>query len=185
MEKMLLVGAGGFGRVVLEYAQSVFDCAFVDDNVSGIIDGVPVVGTIKDLEGLFGSYKKLIVTIGDNFVRERIYNLASDIGYSFPNIILPSVHISSHASVGCGCVFLNNVVIQNNAVCGSGVILNSGVELHHGSFVDDYALIYSNSVIRSSARVGKRAWIGSTLSVGNDVVIRDDERVENGCSRFL
>ena len=30
-EKLLLVGAGGFGRVVLEHAQKHFDCAFVDD----------------------------------------------------------------------------------------------------------------------------------------------------------
>lgn len=31
MEKLLLVGAGGFGRVVLEHAIELYDCAFLDD----------------------------------------------------------------------------------------------------------------------------------------------------------
>ena len=29
-EKLLLVGAGGFGRVVLEHAQLQYDCALVE-----------------------------------------------------------------------------------------------------------------------------------------------------------
>ena len=29
--KLLIVGAGGFGRVTLEHASRQFDCAFVDD----------------------------------------------------------------------------------------------------------------------------------------------------------
>ena len=32
-EKLLLVGAGGFGRVVSELARQTYDCAFVDDGV--------------------------------------------------------------------------------------------------------------------------------------------------------
>lgn len=177
MDKLLLVGAGGFGRVVLEHASCFYDCTFVDDNVTGYVDGVPVVGTTEDLFALYGEYKQLVVTIGDNKVREGIYKESEHIGYSFPNIIASSVYISPYSEVGTGCVFLNNAVIQNGVHCGNGVILNPGVELHHGSFVDDFALIYTNSVIRSLAHVGKRAWIDSTMTIGNEVVIKDDEQI--------
>ena len=44
MEKLLLVGAGGFGRVVLEHASALYDCAFLDDGDASIVDGVPVIG---------------------------------------------------------------------------------------------------------------------------------------------
>ena len=47
-EKLLLVGAGGFGRVVLEHASLQYDCFFVDDGYTAgdIICGAPVVGRI-------------------------------------------------------------------------------------------------------------------------------------------
>lgn len=44
MEKLLLVGAGGFGRVVLEHASNIYECAFLDDGKATVVDGVPVLG---------------------------------------------------------------------------------------------------------------------------------------------
>ena len=59
-EKLLLVGAGGFGRVVSETAATEYELAFVDDGfeVGTQICGVSVVGQIADLETLFGSYRR-------------------------------------------------------------------------------------------------------------------------------
>ncbi|WP_303018276.1 hypothetical protein [uncultured Mitsuokella sp.] len=181
-EKWLLVGAGGFGRVVSEHISQLYDCAFIDDGKAkgAVICGVPVIGSVADLTKLYPTYQKLIVTIGNNGLRERIYEQAAQIGYVFPNIILPSVYISPYAKVGQGCIFLNNAVIQNGTRVGDGVILNPGVEIHHDSEVKDYALIYTNTVVRSLATVGKRAHIGSTLTISNEVIVPDDAKVENG-----
>lgn len=183
-EKLLLVGAGGFGRVVLEHARLVYDCAFVDDgySIGTIINGIEVRGKINDIARLFDEYNKLIVVIGNNTLREKIYQEASAIGYSFPNIIVNSAYISPFAAIGTGCIILNNVVVQNNAKVGNGVILNPGVEIHHDSVIDDYVLIYTNSVVRTYAHVGTRAHIGSTLTIGNNVTVPDDGVVKNGCS---
>ena len=181
-EKLLLVGAGGFGRVVLEHIQSQYDCAFVDDGkeLGTSVNGCKVVGKIDNIDILFKEYRKLIVAIGNNKLRERVYTTAEQIGYEFPNIILPSVYISPYASFGKGCVFLNNVVIQNNAKIGSGVILNPGVEIHHDSTIGNNVLIYTNSVVRSLAAVGDRAHIGSTLTIGTGVYIKEDSVIEDG-----
>lgn len=180
--KLLLIGAGGFGRVALEHASLQYDCAFVDDGpaLGTLVDGVPVIGRISDLPQLFGEYKQLVVTIGNNKLRERIYREAKAIGYDFPNIICTSAYVSVHAKLGNGCVLLNNVVVQNGAHVGDGVLLNPGVEIHHDSFVDDYALIYTNSVVRTLAHVGKRVRIGSTVSVSNNIYIADDSDIPNG-----
>ncbi len=182
--KLLLVGAGGFGRVVLEHAQSIYNCAFVDDSytVGTIINGAEVVGKISDLVKLFGEYQKLVVVIGNNVLRERIYKEAVAIGYDIPNIIVDSAYVSPYATIGTGCIILNNAVVQNNAKVGNGVILNSGVELHQDSVVEDYVLIYTNTVVRTYAHVGRRAHIGSTLTIGNNVTVPEDCVVENGCS---
>lgn len=54
-EKLLLIGAGGFGRVVLEHAIKDYDCFFIDDGreKGTLVNDVPVIGMIRDIPVLF------------------------------------------------------------------------------------------------------------------------------------
>lgn len=81
-EKLLIVGAGGFGRVTLEHVTKDFDCSFVDDgkSIGEEINGVRVIGKVEDLLMLFAEYKKIVLSIGNNKVREQIYKQAKKIG---------------------------------------------------------------------------------------------------------
>ena len=180
MEKLLLVGAGGFGRVVLEHVREAYNCAFLDDGEATIVDGVQVIGKTCEIAYFYPDYKLLLVTIGNNTLRERLYKEAASIGFVFPNIIHQTAYISPHAHIGNGCVILNNAVVQNNARCGDGCILNPGVELHHDSSIGSYCLIYTNSVVRSLTTVGNRVWIGSTATVSTSAVVPDDTTIGDG-----
>lgn len=180
MEKLLLVGGGGFGRVVLEHASMLYECAFLDDGEAKVVDDVPVIGKTGEMAKFYGEYKHILVTIGNNKLRERLYQEAAIFGYTFPNIIHPSAYISPHAHIGSGCVILNNAVVQNNARCGDGCILNPGVELHHDSSIGSYCLIYTNSVVRSLTTVGDRVRIGSTATVSTSAVVPDDTTIGDG-----
>lgn len=183
-EKLLLVGAGGFGRVVSEHARKLYDCYFVDDAFEhgDEVCDILVAGKISDLKQLRSVYSRLVVTIGNNKLRQRLYEEAIKIGFTFPSIVCSSAYISPYSSIGYGCVILNNAIIQNNVQIGNGVIINPGVEIHHDSIVDDYALIYTNSVVRTYSRIGRGAWIGSTLTISNNVSIPEGAIVEDGRS---
>ena len=152
-EKLLLVGAGGFGRMVAEQAMLQYDCAFVDDGqaVGTEICGIPVIGGIADLPVLRKDYGLLVVGIGNNQFRAQVYEKAKAVGYTFPNIIASSAYISPYAKIGCGCVILQNACIQNDSVVGDGVLLNAGTEVHCGGTVEDYVLLYTNSTVRTGA----------------------------------
>ncbi len=180
MEKLLLVGAGGFGRVVLEHAMEHYDCVFLDDGDATIVDGVPVIGTTSEMSRFFPKYKLLLVTIGNNALRERLYKEAYKIGFTFPNIVVSSAYISPRATIGCGCIILNNVVVQNNAQIGNGCILNPGVEAHHDCTIDNYCLIYTNSVVRSLSHIGERVWIGSNATVSTSATVPEDAILHDG-----
>ncbi len=181
-EKLLLVGAGGFGRVVSELATLDYDCAFVDDGITinSEICGLKVIGNTSNLKELFTEYKNIVITIGNNEVRKRIYNEAKSIGYTFPNLIHPSAYISPYANIGHGCVVLNNVCIQNGSFVGNCVLLNPGVEIHHDSFVDDFSLIYTNSVVRTYAKVGRCVKIGSNTTICNNAIV-DNNTITGDC----
>lgn len=182
MEKLLLVGSGGFGRVVLEHTKAQYDCAFLDDGVETgtLVDGTAVIGKSSDIKKLYPEYKLLLVTIGNNSLREKLYTEAREIGYNCPNIIHPTAYISPSSHIGSGCIILNNAVMQNNARCGDGCILNPGVELHHDSTIGSYCLIYTNSVVRSLTHVGDRVWIGANATVSTSATVPDDAKVEDG-----
>lgn len=168
-EKLLLVGAGGFGRVVSELARQSYDCAFVDDGapVGTPVCGIPVVGTVADLPELRRNYARLVVVIGNNEFRAQLYRRAAALGYEFPNLIAPSAYISPYASLGWGCVVLNNALVQN------GVLINPSVEIHQDGTVGDFCLIYTNSVVRTGAAVGRCARIGSNVTVCNNAAVPD------------
>lgn len=172
-KKLLLVGAGGFGRMVAEQAMLQYDCAFVDDGqvVGAEICGIPVVGGLADLPELRKDYDLRVVGIGNNQFRTQVYEKAKALGYVFPNIIAPSAYISPFSKVGCGCVLLQNACIQNGASVGNGVLLNAGTEVHCDAAVGDYALIYTNSVVRTGATVGNLARIGSNCTICNNATV--------------
>ena len=179
-EKLLLVGAGGFGRVVLEHASQRYDCVFLDDGNAIVVDDTPVIGNTSDIEKLYPEYKLLLVTIGNNKLREELYKRADTVGYTFPNIIAPSAYVSPRATIGTGVIILNNAVVQNNAKIGNGCILNPGVEAHHDSSIGSYCLVYTNSVVRSLTSVGNRVWIGSTATVSTSAIVPDDTTIGDG-----
>ena len=174
-EKLLLVGAGGFGRMVAEQAMLQYDCAFVDDGqpIGPEICGIPVVGGLADLLELRKVYGLLVVGIGNNRFRAQVYEKAKALDYAFPNIIAPSAYISPYAKLGCGCVVLQNACVQNGASVGDGVLLNAGTEVHCDATVGDYALIYTNSVVRTGATVGNFARIGSNCTICNHATVPD------------
>lgn len=178
-EKLLLVGAGGFGCMAVELATRQYDCAFADDGRAAgeTVCDVPVVGRVCDLSRLREEYGKLVVCVGSNAFRARVYEIARTMEYEFPNIIAPSAYVSPFAKLGKGCVLMQNVCVQNGAVVGDGVLLNAGAEIHGGGAVDDYALIYTNSVVHTGARVGKLARIGSNSTIGKNAIVPDGAEI--------
>lgn len=182
MEKLLIIGAGGLGRMTLEVASLYYDCYFVDDAYENdnIICGVKVVGKIDDLPYLISFVDNAIIAIGNNLIRSQIFARLKKIGFNIPNIISPQAYVSKFSNIGMGCIILPFACIHNGATLGNSVVITSLVEVHHDCIIEDYSLIYSNSTIRTHAFIGKKAKIGSNVSIGNNVKILDSSIVCDG-----
>ena len=89
-EKLLLVGAGGFGRIVAEQAMLQYNCAFVDDGqpVGTEVCGIPVVGGIADLPELRKEYGLLVVASATTGSEHRFMKRQS------PWLCVPKHHCS-------------------------------------------------------------------------------------------
>ena len=165
-DKILILGAGGFGREASEFIRKEYDCAFVDDSCfDSTVCDIPVVGKMSDLPKLFGEYKKAVIPIGNSTVREKLFTECLNIGYELPNIICDDVYISPYATIGEGCILLSRVMVQHGASVGRGVILHPNVEVHLGGTMEDFTMAYTNSVIMTGAVVTKGKTVPSTTTI--------------------
>lgn len=182
MEKLIIVGAGGLGRMTMESAMDEYECYFVDDSIVNdtIICGTKVIGKVDELKKFVNDYKNAIIAIGDNKLREKLTKSVLSLGYNIPIIVNKTAYISPFSKIGYGTIILSNASIQNGATIGNGVVITGNVEVHHDCTIDDYSLIYSNSTIRTYAKIGKKVKIGSNVSISNSVIINDEEVIENG-----
>ena len=63
MEKLLVLGAGGFGHVVAEIAADLgYEVSFLDDAARGR----DVIGRCMDYEALLGRFDKAVAAFGNN-----------------------------------------------------------------------------------------------------------------------
>ena len=105
MDKLIIVGAGGLGRMTMESAMDIYECYFVDDGIEKetIICDIKVIGKISDLKKFVNEYKNVIVAIGDNKFREVLTKKVLSYGYNIPTIINKTAYISPYSKIGYGC----------------------------------------------------------------------------------
>ena len=185
-EKLLIIGAGGLGRMTLEIVNKDYECFFVDDgfSVGDVVCGTKIVGRVSDISLLNDVYENFIVAIGDNSIREKITEYCLFHGLKLISAVSPLSYVSKWASIGDGCIVFPFATIQNASNVGMGTVICSHSEIHHDSCVGNYCVIYPNSTVRTYAKVGDRVKCGSNVSIGNGCVINDGCDIRNGTNMF-
>lgn len=143
--KLLIIGAGGYGRLVREIAElNGYDSIdFLDDNSE------LAVAKVDELDFIQKQYDGAIVAIGNPEVREKIYKrIAKPV-----SVVHPSAFISKSAVVGNGCVIEANAVINSETIVKNGTFICSGAVVNHNSVVNEFCQIDCNAVVAAGANV--------------------------------
>ncbi|MFD2562440.1 acetyltransferase [Aquimarina rubra] len=174
MEKIVIIGASGHAKVVIETVESNGKY-----QIYGLIDsfkpkgdkvlGYEILGTedlIKDL--IKKGIKKGIIAIGDNWTRylmhTKIKELAPD--FEFVTIIHSSAIISPSVIIGKGTVILASVKVNALAEIGDGCILNTNASFGHDGKLNDFASIAPGVTVGGNVTVG----FCSAISLGANVI---------------
>ena len=74
MNRLVIVGAGGHGKVIADNAleNGYTDISFVDDNEVGDCMGYPILGTCDDIETMNDGNTDFIIGVGKNSTRKMI-----------------------------------------------------------------------------------------------------------------
>lgn len=163
MKRLLVIGAGGHAKVVIEAAvASGWDIA----GVIGLhTDDYDVLGHKVCLDASDIEFDAFIIAIGSNRIRLWEFERYRDAGYTAAIVIHPSAVVSPTADIGCGTFVAARAVVNPEAVIGENVILNTGSIVEHDVFIGDHSLIGPNSCLCGGCSVG----MGVLLGVGANV----------------
>lgn len=142
-----------------------------------------------------------LIGIGDNYIRERIYNLITSKNADIKTLISNTASISQSAKVNKGTFINKNVSINALAIVGSNVILNTACIIEHECEISDSVHIGPGAVLAGNVFVGERSFIGANsfikqgVKIGKDVIvgagtvvlydIPDGKKIVGNPSRFI
>ena len=172
VKKIVLIGAGGFGREVasiIEVLNSIKPTyellGFLDDgdqyHEGMMINGYPWLGK----HDWILDYKDTVVcncTIGNTKIKGRIQRELTEKGVTFETIVAYGGfgYIGPHTEIGPGCVLYGGVTIAVNCKIGAGVLMNQMVNLGHDVEIGDYTTIMPFTGISGDCKIGSEVNIG-------------------------
>ena len=146
---LLIVGAGGHGKVVAEVAR---DCgyeeiAFLDDNSDEAI------GKISEMKKFTSLYKEAFVAIGNNQVRGEILSRLENEGYEIPVLTHPTAYISRTAKIRKGTVVEPKAIVNTNADIGEGCIISVGAIVDHNTKLEECVHVNAGAIVKAGTTV--------------------------------
>ncbi|MFP8643699.1 acetyltransferase [Priestia aryabhattai] len=184
MAKLLILGAGGHGKVVSEIAQLMKqweEISFLDDreDVSEVL-GISIVGKLADLPALRSQYEYAFVAIGSNTARLKWTGKLSRHGFKIPILMHPSSTVSAKSSIEEGTVIMAGAVINPDTRIGRSCIINTTSTVDHDCLLQDGVHISPGSHLGGTVTVGERAWICIGATIINNVNIGCDSVIAAG-----
>lgn len=195
--RLVIIGAGGFGREVHDV------CAAIDDDggavdvvgyladggadVELLPDGVPLLGPVAQLTTLAPDVR-YVIAIGSGSARRRIDEWATGAGREAATLVHPTAVVSrNRVDLAPGVIVCATSVVSTNVRLGRHAHVNLGATVGHDSVLGDYATLSPNVSLSGNTvledevtmgtaattipgvRIGARSVVGACGAVVRDV----------------
>lgn len=169
MMNLLILGAGGHGKVVKETAESMADAggACIFDRIAFLDDSSPeAIGKIADAKHFTGQFACAFVGVGNNAFREKLQLELEQLGYQIPVLIHPTAYISKSAKIEAGTVVEPNASVNASAHIGRGCIISIGSIVDHDSRIGDFCHVNAGAICKGGSELAG----GTKLEAGQVIL---------------
>lgn len=175
MKKVIVVGAGGHGKVVLSVLEKIKRSKIDDIEIFGFLDdgnkknihGYEVLGKVSCIKDVADKNTYFILAIGSNKIRKMIFEKYKEANWY--TAIDPSAIVSSNVIVKEGSVVMPGAIINIDTVVGIHSIINTGSIVEHDCQIGNFVHLSPASVITGGCIVGDLVQVGAK-SVLNPMV---------------
>lgn len=190
MKKVIIVGAGGFGREAYYLIQVINKnrlqyriIGFLDDNPNALegkkID-CPILGSVNDWQP--SDDEVYVMGIASCKTKEKIATILVGKGAKFVTLIHPAALVNNDAIIGVGCVIGGRSSVGALTRIGDFVHV-AGSMVGQEAEIGDYSTTTGFANI-TNAKLGKRVFVGSHAVILNGLTVGDDAYICAGSIVF-
>jgi sugar O-acyltransferase (sialic acid O-acetyltransferase NeuD family) len=171
-KSLVIVGAGGFGREVLDIVEAIVApnayrfIGFVDDGEvhTELLArrGATCLGKTEALIGLGAVY---VIGIGSGSARQRIDEMMTGAGCQPARLVHPAATLGSEVRLGEGVILAAGSRATTNISLGRHVQLHVNSTVGHDSQLSDYVSVYPGATISGNVMLGQGVTIGTGANV--------------------
>ena len=169
MRDLIIIGAGGFGRVLLDYAIHIMQTSeckwrvkgFIDDNLhalNGIDTGYRVLETTS--EHVIEENAVYICSIGNSTIRLTLCRSFQEKGAAFINFIHPTAIIGERVKMGVGNVFCPFSIVNPDVIIGDFVTVNVYSGFGHDSIIGSGCTLSGSCDVTGNCTLGEGVFLG-------------------------
>ena len=166
MKKLLILGAGGYGKTVADLAAQLGEydkIAFLDDGRSG--EGI--LGTCGEFPAFADQSTQMYPAFGNNTIRMHWLKSLLDAGIGVPALVHPRAYVSPTAKLGTGTVVLPMAVVNTGVTVENGCIVNIGALIDHDSVIGEGTHLAPGAIVKAENRIPAMAKIESGTVIEN------------------
>jgi sugar O-acyltransferase (sialic acid O-acetyltransferase NeuD family) len=181
MRKLIILGAGGFGREVLTWARQAVQHGtewevkgFLDDREPGALKQplhAPLLGRIADYvpqaEDVF------VCAMGTPAVKRACMDAIAARGGMFARLVHRTAIVGDEVELGEGVILCPYAIVSGYATIGRGVAVNMHATVDHDATVGDYTQINCHCDLTGGVTIGREVYFGSHVTTAPGVTVGD------------
>jgi len=189
--RLVVIGAGGFGRETLDVVDAVNRAAgSTEFDLIGVLDDAPSaenlarlnargtahIGSVDDWLRT-GDDAAYLVGVGCPTTRRALADKFDGVGRQAVTVVHPLAVIGSVGSIGAGTIICGGVQVSTNVCLGRHVQLNPSATVGHDCVLDDFVSVNPAATISGDCTIGRGALIGAAsvilqgLALGTGAVV--------------
>lgn len=184
MTKVVVVGAAGFGREVLDTLEAMA-AAGAEIDILGVIDdspseinltrlaerGIEYLGTIANWLKTEESSTRFVLGIGNPGVRRALVEKIEAAGLTPFAVVHPSAIIGTRTELAEGLVICAGAVVSTNVSLGRHVHINPNATIGHDATLNDYVSINPNATISGEVHIESEVLVGASATVLQNLTV--------------
>lgn len=148
MKRLVILGAGGYGRTVADVAEQLGYTTIV-------LDDADPTHPLSSFPSYINPTTSFIPAFGNNSFRLEWINRIEESSGQLATLIHPSAYVSPTATIDQGTVILPHAIINTDVVVGKGCIINLGAIVDHGCVLEEGVHICIGSIVKGENRIEK------------------------------
>ena len=151
MNRLIILGAGGYGKTVADVAAQLgyTQIAFLDD----MRTGEKILGICEDFKRLADGNTEMYPAFGNNEYRIRWMKRLLEADIRVPSFVHPRAYVSPTVKIAAGCVILPQAAVNTDVKLEMGCIINLGAIVDHDCVICEGAHLAPGAIVKAENRI--------------------------------